>query len=74
METRHLNPFQLSRRWGITPKTLQNWRSKSKGPAFIKVGGHVLYRMEDIERYEANNLHNGSMPRHSSTQPHTGRA
>jgi predicted site-specific integrase-resolvase len=56
METKHLNPFQLSRRWGIAPKTLQNWRSQGKGPAFIKVGGHVLYRMEDIERYEHERL------------------
>jgi predicted site-specific integrase-resolvase len=56
METRHLNPFQLSRRWGINPKTLQNWRSQGRGPAFLKVGGHVLYRMKDIERYEQERL------------------
>ncbi len=72
METRHLNPFQLSRRWGITPKTLQNWRSKSKGPAFIKVGGHVLYRMKDIEQYEANNYHSGSMSQQSPQLHGTG--
>ena len=59
METRHLNPFQLSRRLGLTPKTLQNWRSHAKGPAFIKIGGHILYRLEDIKRYEAKNLYNG---------------
>ncbi|MBF0453891.1 MAG: helix-turn-helix domain-containing protein [Magnetococcales bacterium] len=60
METRHLNPFQLSRRWGINPKTLQNWRSQGRGPAFLKVGGHVLYRMEDIERYEQERLQVGT--------------
>ena len=67
METRHLNPFQLSRRWGITPKTLQNWRSQGKGPAFIKVGGHVLYRMEDLERYETERMYNTPTPSSNST-------
>jgi hypothetical protein len=67
METIHLNPFQLSRRWGITPKTLQNWRSQGKGPAFIKVGGHVLYRMEDLEKYESERLYNTTSTNNSIT-------
>lgn len=57
METRHINPFQLARRWGITPKTLQNWRCKHRGPPFLKIGGHVLYRQDDIAQFEANNYH-----------------
>lgn len=69
METRHLNPFQLSRRWSITPKTLQNWRSQAKGPAFIKIGGHVLYRLEDIAQYEEINRHHRSMPHQKGTMP-----
>ncbi|MBF0177964.1 MAG: helix-turn-helix domain-containing protein [Magnetococcales bacterium] len=53
METRHINPFQLARRWGINPRTLQNWRCKDKGPAYLKIGGHIMYRENDIEQYEA---------------------
>jgi hypothetical protein len=57
METRHLNPFQLARRWGVTPQTLQNWRCKGKGPGYLKIGGHIMYRQDDVERFEANNFH-----------------
>ena len=52
MDTRHINPFQLARRWGINPRTLQNWRCKGRGPAYLKIGGHIMYRENDIERYE----------------------
>ncbi|MBF0214986.1 MAG: helix-turn-helix domain-containing protein [Magnetococcales bacterium] len=54
METRHINPFQLARRWGINPKTLQNWRCRGTGPPYLKIGGHILYRLEEIEAYEAD--------------------
>ena len=57
METRHLNPFQLARRWGVTPKTLQNWRYKGKGPAYLKICGHIVYRQDDVEQFETNNYH-----------------
>ena len=65
METRHINPRQLSRRWGVQPKTLQNWRSCSAGPAYIKIGGRVLYRLEDIEQYEKDHYHRVSMTQRS---------
>jgi hypothetical protein len=53
---RHLNQIELSRRWGFSPRTLESWRWFGKGPAFIKVGGKVLYRVEDIEAFEASQL------------------
>jgi hypothetical protein len=56
MSTRHLNQIELSRRWGFSPRTLEGWRWFGKGPAFIKAGGKVLYRLEDIEAFEATQL------------------
>ena len=53
---RHLNQIELSRRWGFSPRTLEGWRWFGKGPAFIKAGGKVLYRLEDIEAFEAEQL------------------
>ena len=34
-------------RLGITPKTLENWRSLGKGPPYFKLGSRVLY--DDVE-------------------------
>jgi hypothetical protein len=30
----------------------RNWRWLKQGPIYFKVGGRVLYRLEDIEAYE----------------------
>ena len=57
MDIRHINPFELARRWGINPRTLQNWRCKGKGPAYLKIGGHIMYREDDVEAYEAERRH-----------------
>ncbi len=58
MELSHMTPSHIARRWGIAPKTLQNWRCVGKGPPYIKIGGRILYRREDIEQYEIEQQHN----------------
>ncbi|MBF0584659.1 MAG: helix-turn-helix domain-containing protein [Magnetococcales bacterium] len=59
MELCHMtNPSHLARRWGIAPKTLQNWRCAGKGPPYIKIGGRIMYRWEDIKQYEIAHQHN----------------
>ena len=50
---RHLNQDDLADRWGVSARTLERWRSQQQGPAFLKLGGRVAYRMEDILAYEA---------------------
>lgn len=52
MDVRHLNQHQLAKRWAMSPRTLEKWRWLEHGPSFLKVGGHVVYRLEDIEEYE----------------------
>lgn len=49
---RHLNQRQLAARWGVSVRTLERWRSHRQGPPFLKLGGHVTYRVEDIENFE----------------------
>ena len=34
---------------GMAVQTLRNWRHQSKGPAYLKVGRSVRYRMEDLD-------------------------
>lgn len=36
---------------GKPVKTLQQWRWKREGPAYIKVGRAVRYRRADVERW-----------------------
>ena len=52
MTTRHLNQTELAVRWTISPRTLERWRFTGEGPKYIKIGGRVAYRLEDIEAYE----------------------
>lgn len=48
-----LRESQLAARWGVTTRTLQNWRAAGKGPPFLDLGINTIrYRLEDIEAYE----------------------
>ena len=52
----HINQAQLSDRWGLSQRTLERWRAIGWGPVFLKMGGRVIYRLEDIEAYEQQHL------------------
>jgi hypothetical protein len=54
--TKHLNQLELARRWAISPRTLERWRWTGEGPRFLKVGKRVVYRIDDIEAFEAKRL------------------
>lgn len=56
MDTKHFNQIQLSRRWSMSPRTLERWRWLGQGPAYLKVGGAIRYRIEDVEAYEQARL------------------
>ena len=45
-----LNQNELAERWGMSPRTLENWRSHGKGPS--KLGGQVRYKFEEIIKLE----------------------
>ena len=49
----HLSPPDLARRWQLSHRTLERWRRDGRGPAHLKLGTLVLYRVEDVEAYEA---------------------
>jgi hypothetical protein len=56
---RLLIDVELSEWIGVPARTLANWRSLGKGPAFIKIGtgrgGKVRYDPKDIQEYIAEN-------------------
>ena len=53
---RHLNQVELSRRWTVSPRTLERWRWLGQGPRYLKIGGRVVYRLDDVEAYETQQL------------------
>lgn len=57
---RHLNQIDLSRRWSISPRTLERWRWLRQGPQYLKIGGRVVYRMDDIEAFEVARSRNAN--------------
>ena len=67
MSVTHLNQVELAARWKISPRTLERWRWTGEGPAFIKIGGRVVYRLEDVEAYEVEILAGTTVKRRLST-------
>ena len=57
MTISHLSSRELAARWSISRRTLDRWRWAGEGPPFLKLGGRVVYRLADIEAFEAASLH-----------------
>lgn len=53
-QTGFLTPQQLSKRWGerIKLRTINNWRTTGDGPPYTKIGGAVLYPVEEVVKWE----------------------
>lgn len=56
MSLKHLNQCELARRWNLSMRTLERWRFTGIGPRFVKLGGRVVYRLEDVEAFELQQL------------------
>lgn len=52
MSISHFSQAELAFRWRISPRTLERWRWSKTGPVYPKIGGRVIYRLEDIEAFE----------------------
>lgn len=53
MPVRHLTQDELAKRWRISPRTLERWRWLRLGPQYLKIGGRVVYSLEDVQSFEA---------------------
>jgi len=42
----------LAARWGKSVRTLQRWRAEGYGPAYLRIGGTIHYRMADVLAFE----------------------
>lgn len=52
-----LSADELIVRWRgqVKAATLTTWRSRKLGPAYVKVGGRVLYPLRSVQEYERRN-------------------
>jgi len=48
-----LTEQMLAERWHCSASRLQRWRAANTGPTYLKIGGKVLYRQEDVRAYES---------------------
>ena len=57
--THLVKPAEAANILGVTTSTLAVWRSTNRQRlAFAKIGGLVMYRRDDIEKFIAQNMHN----------------
>jgi len=52
-QARRLSEREAAERLGISPRTLQFWRHRSYGPAYLKLGRRVAYHPSDLDAFEA---------------------
>jgi hypothetical protein len=53
---RLLTDKDLATRWGLSVKTIRNWRCKGLGPGHLKLNGAVRFRLVDIISFENENF------------------
>jgi hypothetical protein len=44
---------ELAARWRHSLRSLQRWRTDGTGPAHLRLGRRIVYRVADIEAFEA---------------------
>jgi len=61
MTIKHFNQIDLARRWRVSERTLERWRWLRQGPQYLKIGGRVVYRLDDIEAFEIARSRNANL-------------
>ena len=57
LQVRHLTQRDLAKRWNKSVATIEKYRALGNSPRFLKIGGIVLFREEDVLEYERNRLY-----------------
>ncbi len=53
----NLKPADAAEYLGVKPETLNQWRWLGRGPAYVKVGRTVVYRLKDLDAWlDANTV------------------
>ncbi|RKO90162.1 replication initiator protein A-domain-containing protein, partial [Blyttiomyces helicus] len=54
LATRYVRTHEAARILGISPRTLEKYRCHGSGPTFRKLGGRVVYAVDDLEAWADN--------------------
>lgn len=74
MEKLVLSENELAQHWGVSPKTLQRWRTEGRGPRYLKLSKRVVYPVAEVKAFEANALYSSTSERATSvTTPHSSK-
>jgi hypothetical protein len=50
---RLISEAELATRYGRSVRTLQRWRRAHTSPAWMRIGGRIFYRLDDVSAFEA---------------------
>lgn len=51
MATNRVKTVQAADILGLRPGTLEVWRSKGRGPRYLKIGKNVFYNIPDLDEF-----------------------
>ncbi|MCQ8279981.1 helix-turn-helix domain-containing protein [Acetobacteraceae bacterium KSS8] len=51
LAARYLRTHEAARLLGISPRTLEKYRCHGSGPTFRKLGGRVVYAIDDLDAW-----------------------
>jgi phage terminase Nu1 subunit (DNA packaging protein) len=54
-----LREGDVARILGLTPRALQVWRARGRGPVFRKMGSAVRYSLDDVRMFIAQSARGG---------------
>lgn len=49
-------PQELANELGVSVHTLNTWRSRKKGPRFVRIAGRIRYMRTDVEQWLADEI------------------
>jgi len=50
-----MNDVEAARILRLSPQTLRNWRTQSRGPAYSRAGRAIRYNIEDLRAFMDQN-------------------
>ena len=59
-DDRCLTTAEVAKHLGLSPTTLKNYRANGNGPAFVKFGKMIRYRLSDIKQWRDSRLYTPS--------------